>query len=72
MPESGEYVGELDFDYRISGDGLKPLRVYNDGVRTIIQMPRDMSRKEAPTLLVLNGGEEVMVNYRLQGDRSLL
>lgn len=72
MPESGEYVGELDFDYRISGDGLKPLRVYNDGVRTIIQMPRDMRRKEAPTLLVLNGGEEVMVNYRLQGDRYIV
>lgn len=72
MPESGEYVGELDFDYRISGDGLKPLRVYNDGVRTIIQMPRDMRQKEAPTLLVLNGGEEVMVNYRLQGDRYIV
>ena len=65
-------MGELDFDYRISGDGLKPRRVYNDGVRTIIQMPRDMSRKEAPTLLVLNGGEEVMVNYRLQGDRYIV
>ena len=72
IPESGEYVGELDFDYRISGDGMKPLRVYNDGTRTIIQMPRDMRQKEAPTLLVLNGGEEVMVNYRLQGDRYIV
>ena len=51
MPESGEYIGELDFDYRISGDGLKPLRVYNDGVHTIIQMPRNMQQKEAPRFL---------------------
>lgn len=72
LPESGEYLGELDFEYRISGDGLKPLRVYNDGIRTIIQMPREMRQKEAPTLLVLNGGEEVMVNYRLQGDKFIV
>ena len=35
-------------------------------------MPRDMRQKEAPTLLVLNGGKEVMVNYRLQGDRYIV
>lgn len=72
MPESGEVLDNLDFAYRVSGDGLKPLRVYNDGIRTIIQMPPQMLRTEAPTLLVLNGGEEVMVNYRLQGDRFVV
>lgn len=35
-------------------------------------MPRNMRQKEAPTLLVLNGEEEVMVNYRLQGDRYIV
>lgn len=64
LPESGEYLGHLDFDYHISGDGIKPLRVYNDGMKTIIQMPERVP--EAPTLLVLNDGEEVLANYRLQ------
>lgn len=72
LPDSGEVLDNLDFAYRVSGDGLKPLRVYNDGIHTIIQMPPQMLRTEAPTLLVLNGGEEVMVNYRLQGDRFIV
>ena len=38
--------------------------------KTIIQMPPKMRQTEAP-LLVLNGDEEVIVNYRLQGIASL-
>lgn len=73
IPESGEKLDNLDFAYRITGDnGLRPLRVYNDGIRTIIQMPPKMLHSEAPTLLVLNDSEEVMVNYRLQGDRYVV
>lgn len=72
LPESGEYLGNLDFGYRISGNGLKPVRVYNDGAKTIIQMPASMSTAEAPSLLVLDGNEEVMVNYRLQEDRFIV
>ena len=73
IPETQEYLGNLDFAYRISGSApWKPVRVYNDGVKTIIQMPPKMSQTEAPSLLVLNGDEEVMVNYRLQGDRFIV
>jgi type IV secretion system protein VirB9 len=57
----------------------KPVRVYNDGVKTIIQMPAAMVHTEAPTLLVVrrDGGlfteaETVMVNYRVQGDRYIV
>lgn len=69
LPESGEYMNNLDFAYRVSGDGIKPLRVYNDGVKTIIQMP---PMSEAPTLLILSEGEEILANYRLQGDRYIV
>lgn len=77
--ETHEYLGDLNFNYRIQGNSrLKPVRVYNNGVKTIIEMPRSMSESEAPALLVLrNGGlfkkpESVMVNYRLQGCRYIV
>lgn len=80
MPETGEYLGNLSFDYEVSGSATwKPVRVYNDGTKTIIQMPSAMVQTEAPTLLVVrkDGGlftddETVMVNYRVQGDRYIV
>ena len=80
IPETGEYLGNLSFEYEVSGNAAwKPLRVYNDGAKTIIQMPDTMAQTEAPTLLVVRkeGGlftsdETVMVNYRLQGDRYIV
>lgn len=77
MPDTGEYLGNLNFSYAIEGDDVrwKPVRVYNDGAKTIIQMPSTLSQTEAPTLLVLRGDnrpEEVIVNYRVQGDRYVV
>jgi type IV secretion system protein VirB9 len=77
--ETNEYLGNLNFNYRIEGRArFKPVRVYNNGVKTIIEMPANMSQNEAPALLVLRGGglfkkaESVMVNYRLQGCRYIV
>jgi P-type conjugative transfer protein TrbG len=83
LPESQEYLGNLDFDYAIDGAGSwKPVRVYNDGVKTIIQMPRTLEQTEAPALLVVRGkdgffpwggkAEEILVNYRVQSDRYIV
>lgn len=80
IPQTGEKFTDLDFDYSVKGKAKwKPLRVYNDGIRTIIQMPKIMQQTEAPTLLVIreNDGlwsddEEVLVNYRVQGDRFIV
>ena len=80
IPETREYLGNLNFDYDVSGSApWKPLRVYNDGVKTIIQMPLTMAQTEAPTLLVVrkDGGwlsddETVIVNYRVQNDRYIV
>lgn len=77
---TGEYLGDLDFLYTVTGAASwKPLRVYNDGTKTIIQMPTTFAQKEAPVLLVVHkdGGlfsneETVMVNYRLQADRYIV
>jgi P-type conjugative transfer protein TrbG len=80
MPQTGEYLGDLKFAYDVSGSASwKPIRVYNNGVKTIIQMPGAIAQTEAPTLLVVrkDGGlfrddETVMVNYRVQGDRYIV
>ena len=80
IPQTGEYLGDLNFVYEVSGTAAwKPVRVYNDGTKTIIQMPTVMTRTEAPTLLVVrkDGGpftddETVMVNYRVHGDRYIV
>ena len=80
IPKTGEYLGDLNFNYEVSGSAAwKPIRVYNDGTKTILQMPTAMAQTEAPTLLVVrkDGGlftddETVMVNYRVQGDRYIV
>lgn len=79
IPVTGEYLGNLHFNYCITGKTRwKPTRVFNDGVKTIIEMPQVMKQTEAPTLLVLRRGglfkkdEEVMVNYRLQNNRFIV
>lgn len=82
IPKTGEYLGDLNFDYEITSDGnvaWKPVRVYNDGQKTIIEMPQAMAQTEAPTLLVVRkeGGlfsddDTVIVNYRVQGNRYVV
>jgi len=80
IPQTGEYLGDLKFDYDLSGSASwKPVRVFNDGRKTIIEMPGTMEQTEAPTLLVVRreGGifrdeETVMVNYRVQGNRYIV
>lgn len=68
-------IDSLSFDYRLSGDNpkWKPIRVYNDGVKTYIQMPQIMLFSEAPVLMVLDSsGEKQVVNYRLLEDRFIV
>lgn len=65
----------LRFDYELSGDNVswKPIRVFDDGAKTFLQMPRDMRVSEAPVLFVLEPGEDpLLVNYRVEGDYYIL
>ena len=79
FPETNEYLGNLNFNYQVQGNArFKPVRVYNNGAKTIIEMPKAMSQFEAPALLVLRKrgffqkSEKVMVNYRVQGCRYIV
>src|SRR2546423_10420405 len=55
---------KMDFAYRVSGDRrLQPLRVFNDGTRTIVQMP--VTLRQLPVLFAMeSNGRDVLVNYR--------
>jgi type IV secretion system protein VirB9 len=80
MPETKEDMKDLNFNYEVKGSApWKPVRIYNDGVRTVIQMPASIGQTEAPTLLVVrkDGGwfgddETATVNYRVHGDRYIV
>lgn len=78
---TGENVLDLDFEYRMTGDSpkWKPVRVYNDGKKTIIQFPSAHFADEAPAFLVqgkggglFSGPPMQQVNYRLIGDRFVI
>ncbi|MGJ9087292.1 TrbG/VirB9 family P-type conjugative transfer protein, partial [Campylobacter coli] len=48
-------IENLDFGYSIEGNApFKPLRIYNDGIKTYIQMPKNLKFYEAPALMILD------------------
>ncbi|HQS03972.1 MAG: P-type conjugative transfer protein TrbG [Halothiobacillus sp. 24-54-40] len=61
-------VDQLDFNYTVKsvkGKGMVPVRIFNDGQKVFIQMPRDM--QEAPALFIVGqDGKDQLVNYRLR------
>jgi type IV secretion system protein TrbG len=73
QPSEGyiDIAKNINFNYTIEGDTeWKPERVYNDGVKTVIEMPRSVGNKSAPVFLVLKeeGGifsedKNALVNY---------
>lgn len=67
-------IENLDFGYKVEGKAdFKPLRVYNDGIKTYIQMPKNMKFYEAPALMILdNDKEKHIVNYRLKYDTYIV
>lgn len=62
---------QIRFGYAVKGSDVewKPLRVFDDGSKTYIQMPPSMRSSEAPALFVMEDEKEpLLVNYRLKGD----
>jgi type IV secretion system protein VirB9 len=68
-------VASLCFDYRVKGknDALKPVRVFDDGQKTFLQISRETQIREAPVLVVIGrDGKPEMVNYRVKGDMYIV
>jgi type IV secretion system protein VirB9 len=64
---------ELHFNYEIRGSEnirWKPIRVWDDGIKTYIQFPSQSTIKsiEAPVFVVFEGKRELLVNYRVVRD----
>jgi type IV secretion system protein VirB9 len=59
----------LRFDYSLSAKNApwKPVRVFDDGVKTYIEMPKTYSALEAPILMFYEGSQMKLVNYRVKG-----
>lgn len=77
ISSTNEYLGVLDFDYKIKGDSQidwTPVRVYNNGVKTIIQLSDKTTYTEIPTLLVLDksSNKEKLVNYRFINNKFIV
>ncbi|CAD7036206.1 P-type conjugative transfer protein TrbG [Pseudorhizobium endolithicum] len=65
-------AGRPNFSYSLRGRApWKPTRVYSDGVQTFIQFPQSISSQDAPVLFVISGGENRIVNYRMNGDMMI-
>jgi type IV secretion system protein VirB9 len=60
---------KLNFSYKITGanEQLRPVRVFDDGAKTYIQMRPEVQNREAPVLVVLGSDRKgEMTNYRVQ------
>jgi type IV secretion system protein VirB9 len=62
-------IEKMNFEYRVTGGTaqIRPVRVFDDGAKTYIQMQPAMEHMEAPVLLVIGpDGQGIMTNYRVQ------
>src|SRR5580658_7330523 len=69
VPPAVIAVEKVNFDYTIRGgdEHIRPVRVFDDGAKTYIQMPAELEHREAPVLLVVgNDGKGEMTNYRVK------
>jgi type IV secretory pathway VirB9-like protein len=69
VPPAMIAVEKVNFDYTIRGgdEHIRPVRVFDDGAKTYIEMPPEPQHREAPVLLVVgNDGKGEMTNYRVK------
>lgn len=73
VPGVGLAVEDLNFAYAIDGEShWRPVRVFDDGSHTYIDLPREAKHRDAPILLIRDGKEDRLVNYRMHGVRFIV
>lgn len=68
-----QLISKLNFNYELSGDEqIMPLRVFNDGSKTYIQMPPEVFKQSLPALVAINQKgslfkeeQTALLNYRI-------
>ncbi len=61
---------QLNFDYRIEGDrpAWRPVRIFDDGRRTLIEFPLAIAQTEMPPFFIIGEeGTAELANYRVTG-----
>ena len=69
VPPAIVTVEQMNFDYIVRGgdEHVRPVRVFDDSMKTYIQMPVELQHREAPVLLVVGkDGKGEMTNYRVK------
>lgn len=64
-------AANLNFKYKIKGDrkyAWTPVRAFDDGSKTYIQMSPEMKNNEAPAFFIKDGKQLNLVNYRIKAD----
>lgn len=72
---TSDYLSTLSFGYELKGNAkFKPVRVYNDGLKTIIEMPKNIQSSNIPTLMIIeeDSKDPLIVNYRYQNNRYIV
>ncbi|MFN7025653.1 MAG: P-type conjugative transfer protein TrbG [Pseudorhizobium sp.] len=73
IPDVGVPAESLDFNFSMSGSARwKPVRIYTDGTKTYIQFPQHLGSGDAPVLYVVSGGQDQIVNYRLNNNMMVV
>ena len=68
-------IDSMNFSYKLKGadDGIRPVRVFDDGRKTYIQISEAARNREAPVLVVIGAdGKQEMVNYRVKDDMYIV
>lgn len=66
----GLALEQLNFDYQIAGDrpSWRPVRIFDDGRRTLIEFPVGIAQTELPPFFVVGeDGTAELANYRVSG-----
>lgn len=73
MPD-GSDITKLDFNYYISGCDcdFRPVRIFNDGQQTIIEMNKSLNNSEIPALLLSSKQGNQLVNYRYKDNKYIV
>lgn len=68
-------IESMNFGYKVSGGdtSIRPIRVFDDGRKTYIQMSPEAQHREAPVLVVIGAdGKQEMVNYRVKSSMYIV
>ena len=67
-------IEDINFDYRISGKEYpwRPVRVFDDGIKTFIELKEDTMLDKVPVILAGDGSSDSIVNYDIIDHRFVV